>query len=172
MNNAVCLLIRYGERTTMKYVLAGLMLQNGYITEGERMIRAIRNRYDGEKRNPWNEIECGNNYARSMASYALMPIYSGFSFDMTEHFIGFAPISRTGKYFWNAADSWGMVEIDEKNCTLSVLGNPLHLASFGVPQSGKIAQVFVDSEEIAFDVKEGRIHFPFSTICKKLEIIR
>ena len=158
--------------TGFEYALAGLMLQNGYITEGERMIRAIRNRYDGEKRNPWNEIECGNNYARSMASYALMPIYSGFSFDMTEHFIGFAPLSKTGKYLWNAADSWGMVEIDEKNCTLSVLGNPLHLAAFGLPQSGKIAKAFIDGEEIAFDVKEGRIHFPLSTICKKLEIIR
>ena len=41
-----------------------------------------------------------------------------------------------------------------------------------VPQSGKIAQAFVDGEKIAFDVKEGRVHFPLSTICKRLEIIR
>ena len=62
--------------TGFEYALAGLMLANGYIDEGCAMVKAVRDRYDGERRNPWNEIECGSNYARSMASFALMPICS------------------------------------------------------------------------------------------------
>ncbi len=158
--------------TGFEYALAGLMLQNGYVTEGETMIRAIRDRYDGEKRNPWNEIECGSNYARSMASYALMPIYSGFSFDMTEHFIGFAPMSETGQYLWSVADSWGMVEINENECTLSVLGSPMKLASFGLSRCDQITKVLVDGREIAFTIQDGKIRFPLSIIHNKLELIQ
>ena len=43
----------------------------------------VVDRYDGEKRNTFNEMECGSNYARSMASYSLIPAFSGFTYDMT-----------------------------------------------------------------------------------------
>ncbi len=33
-------------------------------------IRAIRDRYDGARRNPFDEAECGHHYARAMASWA------------------------------------------------------------------------------------------------------
>ena len=38
--------------------------------EAVRVIRGVRDRYDGKKRNPYNEMECGNNYARSMAAFS------------------------------------------------------------------------------------------------------
>lgn len=156
--------------TGFEYALAGLMLQNGFITEGETMIRAIRDRYDGEKRNPWNEIECGSNYARSMASFALLPIYSGFSFDMTEYFLGFTPLYGGGKYLWSVADSWGTVEINEAGSFLSVFGTPLHLASFGMKDSSKVDCVSIDGNEIPFTVREGKICFKLIAIKDKLEI--
>ena len=55
-----------------EYQVACHMIQEGMVAEGLEVVQAIRDRYDGFKRNPWNEIECGNNYARSMASYALL----------------------------------------------------------------------------------------------------
>ena len=48
------------------------MIMTGLVDEGMTCVEAIRQRYDGERRNPWNEFECGSNYARSMASYALL----------------------------------------------------------------------------------------------------
>lgn len=42
-----------------EYAAAIQMIQIGMVEEGMAAIQAIRDRYDGEKRNPWNEIECG-----------------------------------------------------------------------------------------------------------------
>ena len=49
---------------------AGLLFAAGRIEDGLKVVKAVRDKYDGRKRNPWNEIECGSNYARSMASFA------------------------------------------------------------------------------------------------------
>jgi len=62
------------------------------VAEGLEIVAAIRDRYDGEKRNPWNEFECGSNYARSMANYALLLAMSGFEYNMAEGRIGFDPV--------------------------------------------------------------------------------
>ena len=65
--------------TGFEYAAAGLMIQEGMAEEGERMIAAVRDRYDGKKRNPFNEIECGNNYSRTMAAFAFFAHLSGLS---------------------------------------------------------------------------------------------
>jgi len=38
---------------------------------GVIMVRAVRERHDGVKRSPWNEAECGNHYARSLAETSI-----------------------------------------------------------------------------------------------------
>jgi hypothetical protein len=145
--------------TGFEYALAGLMLRCGFTEEAETIIRAVRERYDGERRNPWNEIECGSNYARSMASYALMPIYSGFSFDMTRAHLGFAPLHKNGRFLFSVADSWGRAEFYGASCRLTVLGNPLTLRSISLPESEMITRVTADGKEIAFELSEGEITF-------------
>lgn len=158
--------------TGFEYALAGLMLYNGLTAEGERMIAAVRSRYDGKKRNPWNEIECGSNYARSMASFALLPIYSGFSFDMTVDYIGFHPLSGDGKYLWSIADTWGTVEIGEAGIRLLVFGVPLPLASFGLDGSDRVSKVLADGRAIPFTAQGDRISLSRTAIKETLEILK
>ena len=94
--------------TGFEYSFAGLLISEGFIDEGLEVVRAIRDRYDGEKRNPWNEIECGSNYARPMSSFALLPIFSGFEFDVPNKHMGFSPIvSGNFKCMWNLGCGWG-----------------------------------------------------------------
>ncbi len=168
--NVPAIPISYCEETMtgFEYALAGLMIAEGFVSEGETMVNAIRDRYDGRKRNPWNEIECGSNYARSMASYALMPIYSGFSFDMTQNYIGFAPISSEGKYLFSVSDSWGTVEHDKNGYLISMLGEPLSLCSISVPNADSVTNVTVDGENVDFEILNGRIAFPKVEIHKEL----
>jgi len=162
--------IPYCEETMtgFEYALAGLMIAEGFADEGEDMIKAVRDRYDGAKRNPWNEIECGSNYARSMASYALMPIYSGFSFDMTKEHIGFAPVHGMGKYIFSVAESWGTVAFDAGKCVLSVLGSPLELNSISVPNANAVTCVTADGTDVDFNVSGGKLMLGKIKICKEL----
>ncbi len=91
---------------------------------------AIRNRYDGEKRNPWNEIECGSNYARSMAAYALIPAWSGFTFDMAKGEVGFSPRTEGDfRTFWSVGSAWGTFTVSGpgRTCALEVLHGRLGL---------------------------------------------
>ncbi len=94
--------------TGFEWALASHFALLGELDDAERTARAIRGRYDGEKRNPWNEIECGSNYARSMAAYAMLQAYSGFRYDMTRKVIGFAPVvSGDFRCFWSLGKIWG-----------------------------------------------------------------
>lgn len=162
--------ISYCEETMtgFEYALAGLMIAEGYVAEGETMVTAIRDRYDGEKRNPWNEIECGSHYARSMASYALMAIYSGFTFDMTKHRIGFAPVGGEGKYVFSVCESRGCAEFWGDTCRLSILGDPLILSSLALPDAGRIKSVTVDGRAVEFSVSNGSLSFEPIEIHKEM----
>lgn len=164
--------IPYCEETMtgFEYALAGLMIAEGFVTEGETMVRAIRDRYDGEKRNPWNEIECGSNYARSMASYALMPIYSGFTFDMTKKQVGFAPIAPYGTYLFSVCESWGSFESSTDGYRLAILGNALSLDSISVPNAQAITKLSIDGTPVDFQIEDGRVLLGGKQICKELRL--
>ncbi len=171
--NTPALPILYLEETMtgFEYALSGLMLSQGFIAEGERVVKAVRDRYDGEKRNPWSEIECGHNYARSMASYALLLIYSGFSFDLTKGYIGFQPISKAdGDYFWSVGNSYGNVRFHGEKQTLSVFGNAITLSSFGLRNDNKVLCVNVEGNPVPFEQKENRLFFTPTNVKTTLEI--
>lgn len=115
--------VPYAEETMhgFEYQAASHMIRRGMEEEGLTCVKAIRDRYDGERRNPWNEIECGSNYARSMASYALLLIYSGFSFDMHRKMIGFTPLHKgNSSYFWSLDSGFGHVEFNQNHMIISV----------------------------------------------------
>lgn len=119
--------------TGYEYQAACAMLHSGLRAEAETVVAAIRARYDGRVRNPFSEIECGSNYARSMASYSLLLAYSGFSYDAAAGRLGFAPIDRVGTFFWSLGTAWGRVDITPSRFRLDVLGGELRLRELWCP---------------------------------------
>ena len=137
--------LTYAEETMtgFEYQAAVHMIQEGLVDKGLEIVKTIRQRFDGEIRNPWNEFECGNNYARSMASFALLPAYSGFEYDMVEKLIGFDPVDLdNGDFncFWSLDSGWGKFTIKDKQIELEVLYGELEIEKLKLP--------FIENEEI------------------------
>lgn len=158
--------IPYAEETMhgFEYQAASHLIWHGMVEEGLAMVKAVRDRYDGARRNPWNEIECGSNYARSMASYALLNAYSGFRFDMTRQEMGFRPVRTVKgcfKCFWSLGKAWGDVEIRPRAARLRVLYGSLTLRRLAVPVAvkGRRLAVRLDGSELPCSCSDGAIEF-------------
>lgn len=67
--------------TGIEYQVAAHLASFGYRKEAMDIVRTLRARYDGERRNPFDEYECGHWYARALASYALLHEFSGVCYD-------------------------------------------------------------------------------------------
>jgi uncharacterized protein (DUF608 family) len=154
--------IVYAEETMhgFEYQAAIHMIQEGMVEEGLRMVSAVRERYDGEKRNPWNEIECGSNYARSMASYALLLAFSGFKYDVPRGLIGFNPIGDPDKFqsLWSLDGGWGRVAFEKDRVRLTLEGGAIPVRTLELAKPGRAPQaVTVDGKAVRFAYAEGRI---------------
>ena len=92
-----------------EYQAAGHMLWEGMVTEGLAITRAVHDRYHPSRRNPWNEVECGDHYARSMASYGVFIAACGFEYHGPKQHIGFAPrlTPENFKAPFTCAEGWG-----------------------------------------------------------------
>lgn len=152
--------IPYSEEcmTGFEYAFAGLLFAEGFYDDGLRVVKAVRDRYDGKKRNPYNEIECGSNYARSMASFALLPILSGFTFDLPRGEIGFRPY-RPGDFrsFWSLAPAWGVFERVDGSATVRVEEGALTLSRLSLGDLPPVVCVTADGKEIPFRVENGAV---------------
>lgn len=95
--------------TGFEYVAAVGMLYEGQTYNGLLCIHNIRDRFDGKKRNPFDEIECGHHYARAMASWAATLALSGFHYSAPDKSISFT--ANPGSWFWSNGYAWGTVKI-------------------------------------------------------------
>ena len=165
--------IPYCEETMtgFEYSFAGVLASNGKIEDAAKVNDAVRNRFDGKARNPWNEFECGSNYARSMASYALIPIMGGFEFDLPHGHIGFNPYSVCGfKSIWSVDGAWGAVEVSDKAVTVTVNEGAVNLKSFGVKFLDGVSSLKIDGKETAFEYRNGRLLFDETAVGSCIEI--
>ncbi|HML45433.1 MAG TPA: GH116 family glycosyl hydrolase, partial [Clostridia bacterium] len=67
--------------TGVEYQVATCMLYEGMAEEALDIVKHVRKRYDGIRRNPWRETECGHHYARALASWGLLPAWCGVGCD-------------------------------------------------------------------------------------------
>jgi len=168
--------VPYAEETMngFEYAVACHMIQEGLIDEGLEIVKAIRDRYDGEKRNPWNEFECGSNYARSMASYALLLALSGFEFNLVTGHIGFNPaLLENGKFrcFWSLGTGWGTFEMKPELVEISVRYGSLKVKTLKLPflEGRKIKSVSIGEDALEFQYHNEEIKLSKPVLIKKGE---
>ncbi len=164
----------YAEETMhgFEYQAAIHMIKRGMMDEGMECIKALRKRYDGTKRNPWNEFECGSNYARSMASYALLLAYSGFEYDMHNKGIGFNPkVGGDFSCFWSLDSGWGKVEISDNAILINVLYGQLELNTLMLPKEQTVKKVVCDDVSENFTAKSNNVLFENTLNVKRTLLI-
>jgi non-lysosomal glucosylceramidase len=114
--------------TGFEYTAAVGMIYEGMEQEGLEVIRNIRARYDGAKRSPFNEAECGHHYARAMASWASVIALSGFQYSAIDKSMTFT--AKPGTYFWSNGSAWGTCKVSENKAELHVLSGEVELGRF------------------------------------------
>ena len=92
-----------------EHQVAGHMIWEGMVQEGLAVERSVHDRYHASKRNPWNEVECGDHYARSMASYGVFTAACGYEHHGPKGHLGFSPhlTPENFRAAFTAAEGWG-----------------------------------------------------------------
>ncbi len=137
--------------TGVEYEVAALLLYEGMIDEALTVVKGVRARYDGTRRSPWNEVECGDHYVRPMSSWALLEAASGVRYDATQRALTVTPrlAAEDLRCFFVAGEGWGRLTHERDagwvNFKLSVIDGALTLASVRLawPDEQKMAGAIV-----------------------------
>ena len=118
--------------TGLEYVYAIGLIQAGRIEAAEAVVKAARARYDGSRRNPFDETECGHHYARAMASWGLIVAATGFHYDGGSGRLQFAGSAGPVTWLWSTGHAWGTIHQDPTGGSryrLAVAGGRLRLGT-------------------------------------------
>jgi len=97
--------------TGVEYQLATNMIYDGMMNEGLSIVKGIDERYNGTNHNPWNEIECGDHYARALASWGVLLALENYNYNGPEGKLSFAPRLNPQHFqsFFTTAKGWGNI---------------------------------------------------------------
>ena len=158
--------------TGFEYEFAALLSIYGMNEESKKIVQSVRGRYDGENRNPFGEIECGSNYARSMASWSLIPVTSGFYFDIPRKTIGFKPVE--GDAFrcpWSAGGAYGTFERRKNgDIKITIIFGKILLEKIKLPFVKVVKSLAIDGKRSSFTFEKGTLSFPLADIARSVVI--
>ena len=161
--------------TGFEHATAALMIYSGMVEEGVECIHNVRARYDGEKRSPWDEAECGHHYARAMASWTSFVAISGFQFDAAKASIIGDSAHRPQNFqlFLVDRNGWGTFAYRPTagggtRFTIQVLAGTLPCRSCEISGPGSSASVRNNGNAVthSIDKKNGMSVFHFESPCK------
>ncbi|MDR2704827.1 MAG: hypothetical protein LBC02_03520 [Planctomycetaceae bacterium] len=107
--------------TGIEYQVASHLMMLGHVDKGLEIVRLIRKRYDGVRRNPFNEYECGHWYARAMSSYGMLQGLTGIRYDAVTKTLYIDSKIGDFRSFLCTATGYGTVEYKNGKVNLSVV---------------------------------------------------
>jgi uncharacterized protein (DUF608 family) len=98
----------YAEAWTgFEYMFGSQLMYAGMTPEGSQIFESARLRHDGERRNAWDEPECGHHYARAMSAWSGIAALSGFLYRGANRRLILQRRSGAGRWFWATGTGWG-----------------------------------------------------------------
>lgn len=140
---------RYREEvwTGIEYQVAANMIWEGKLTEGLAICRAVHDRYRPDLFNPYNEVECGDHYARAMASWGVYLALGGFQYHGPKRWLGFAPRLSPEDFRATFTTAEGWVTLQQKRTSgeqtnsIEVRWGALRLARFSIETRGRVRDI-------------------------------
>ncbi|PQZ54568.1 MULTISPECIES: GH116 family glycosyl-hydrolase [unclassified Microbacterium] len=123
--------------TGFEYAAATALIQSGADEQGLQVVRDVRARFDGRRRNPFDEMEAGRHYARSMASWGTMLAWQGLRMDAVTATLHLARRAERFRQVWTDGFGWGEVEVDGDRITVSVAEGELVLGTIVFPSGAR-----------------------------------
>ncbi|GIX07287.1 MAG: hypothetical protein KatS3mg115_1690 [Candidatus Poribacteria bacterium] len=156
--------------TGIEYQVASHLIYEGYLEEGLAIVKAVRDRHDGTRRNPWNEFECGHHYARALASYSLLLALADFWYSAPNETLTFAPRLWPEEFccFFSVDSGWGRLhqrrQVGRSEVVVELLEGELRLKRIELGFSpGRLAVRLGGSEVSA--AAEGQAVLFHGTVC-------
>ena len=149
--------------TGSEYQVATHMIHEGMLTEGLAIVRAIHDRYEAAKRNPYNEIECGDHYARALSSWGVLTALSGYTCHGPRGRLGFAPRITPQEFrcAFTAPQGWGVFEQKRADAaqtnTLDVRYGMVRLGTLDLQTPRPVRRATAALGEQAIDVKASAL---------------
>jgi hypothetical protein len=146
--------------------------------EGVRCFEDVRRRFDGERRNPWDELECGHHYARAMSAWSGLLATSGFRYRGPEQAVVAVPRSSNDRFtsFWSAGTAWGLFTRStgaRTRLTLSVFAGKLPCRSVELDSRSvsERSSASIGQRNVAHQLnrRDGRAVFNFSEPVELIE---
>lgn len=125
--------------TGIEYQVASHLMMMGRVEEGLDIVRTCRDRYDGRRRNPFNEYECGHWYARALASYGLIQGLTGVRFDAVDKTLYIESTVGDFTSFLATETGFGTVTLKQGKPSLRVVSGDIPAEK--VMLSGKVASL-------------------------------
>lgn len=122
----------------LEYTAAAGMLYAGMKDEALNVIKNVRARYDGQKRSPFDEEECGHHYARAMAAWSNILALSEFNYSAVDQ--KFSITSKPGVYFWSTGYAWGSAKVEGNSVIIEKHFGDLNLRSIEIKGKGTLTQ--------------------------------
>jgi uncharacterized protein (DUF608 family) len=134
-----------------EYQVAAHMIWEGMVEKGLALARTVHDRYAPARRNPYNDVECSDHYARAMAGYGIFLAACGFEHHGPRGHLGFAPHLGPDDFRapFTAAEGWGTFAQKREKGTFRILidlkWGKLRLQSLAleVPGEGAVQSVRV-----------------------------
>ena len=152
--------------TGVEYQVAAHLMYEGLVSEGLALTKAVRDRYDGRRRNPWNEVECGNHYARALSSWSLLTALSGYHYSAPQASLTFAPRVYADDFrcFFTTGGGWGTyrqtLARQHATATVELTRGSLTLAALNVRHDVAVpvqATATVSGRAVSTAVREGGV---------------
>jgi non-lysosomal glucosylceramidase len=154
----------YAEAWTgLEHSTAALMFYSGMIPQGVEYVENLRARYDGVKRNPWDEAECGHHYARAMSSWSSVVALSGFHYEGDRaHVMALPRLPHENFHcFWATGTGWGTYTLKRTQgggvgFTIQTLAGTLPCRSCTLPAGGSLATASLGGKKITTRVEKNK----------------